>query len=743
MAVKEESLHHATENLILQTPRKYYRVKIDTNHWQLRSLISSPEQDIIYFPNGADIISIKTKTRERELIASLTFLPRCLVASKDWLCCGGDNGNYTAISLKDRLPDFDPISFLNADPDPRLPLDLDPPLRSRHQTQIGEMIDAYRRLRSGRARTTQNETIGPEIVNCITLWSPSAGLSERVHNLPVAVVSNNDRTVSILNVATSETLQTLKLPDFVNRTAISPNGELMVSVCDDPFLYIHERKLKSRSKRETCENKDVVYEWVLAQRIQLDGQRPSDRSQMRGSFALSFSKSGRYLAVATQYGIISIFDAECLTDMHSMLVTFTSSRPGRPPGAVRAMEFSPGPFDLLAWTEASGRVGVADVRTLFISRQLILINTSEHSTERITLSDRSSQRLGLRNLRTGSPHSSTPDYLDLDAEVRRRNLTREMLLGDNEPPTQAELDVLEVSRIARRQRDAANEAREVLAEASATSRWGPWTEGRRPILIPGPDQPSRLVSNSGLPASLRDFVAHEGQASSFRDFLDERNRASVIEQNREAVRRSEANQAEARQRRAPANQIGEVDTRDIVQNDESVSSASALDRLTLAALPQEASNRRDPPPAPPPAAPANSSRAPESNTPWTDIESIYRATLQADPLVNRATRVRVEIGNEDGEQTIRIDPREFAHRLRQPWNPTDDADITIERRRTRIGTSTRDESGLLDGVLRGAETMGLCWSPDGRILYAATLEGIHEYHVNVQGRKMFPSIVFQ
>jgi WD40 repeat protein len=68
---------------------------------------------------------------------------------------------------------------------------------------------------------------------------------------------------------------------------------------------------------------------------------------MRGSFALSFSRSGKYLAVATQYGIISIFDAECLTETHSLMVSFTTSRPGRQAGAVRAMEFSPGPFDLL------------------------------------------------------------------------------------------------------------------------------------------------------------------------------------------------------------------------------------------------------------------------------------------------------------------------------------------------------------------------------------------------------------
>lgn len=196
--------------------------------------------------------------------------------------------------------------------------------------------------------TTHSEKIGAEIVNCITLWSPREDLSERVYKVPVAVVSNNDCTVSILNVATSDTLETLKLPDFVNRSAISPDGELLVAICDDPFLYIHKRLPKAEPRRERFENKrSPIYEWVLAGRIQLESQRQADRSQMRGSFALSFSRSGKYLAVATQYGIISIFDAECLTETQSLMVSFTTSRPGRQAGAVRAMEFSPGPFDLL------------------------------------------------------------------------------------------------------------------------------------------------------------------------------------------------------------------------------------------------------------------------------------------------------------------------------------------------------------------------------------------------------------
>lgn len=141
---------------------------------------------------------------------------------------------------------------------------------------------------------------------------------------------------------------------------------------------------------------------------------------------------------------------------------------------------------------------------------------------------------------------------------------------------------------------------------------------------------------------------------------------------------------------------------------------SGLERLSLTPgrrdRDRERERERDRDSAAEPGSGSGSGRAPESNTPWTDIESIYRAARQADAPITRSTRLRVELGAEDDDQTISINPREFAHRLRQPWRPTDDGTTF------GLGALSRDENGLLDGVLRAAETMGCCWSPDGRIL---------------------------
>lgn len=639
---------------------------------------------------------MNTKTREREVIAKLPFFPRCLTASKDWLCCGAESGQYISISLKEISGEQDSLIGREVDADERLPLDLDPTRRSTNR----ESAPSARRSPSRPLLPTPVK-IGTEIVNCITLWSPGENVSEKAYDISVAVVANNDCTVSILSVRDSEVLEKLTMPDFVNRSVISPDGGVLVTICDDPFLYIHERKEKAGFRKQRFDTKDVQrYEWVLAGKIQLEGQRSTDKSENRGSFTACFSPSGRYLAVATQYGVISIFDAQNLLEYDSLLLIFTTSRPGASNGAVRSMEFSPAPFDLLvspstsvdvitdrsqAWTEHSGRIGVADVRSLFHSRQLIRINSDGEGVERVSISDRRVESLidpRLLNVRGESPssQSSTPDYLGLDLERRQlRHLTREMLDRHHTPVTVEELEVLQAHRIARRQRDTANAAREALAEARESSaRWNSWGDGQRSSTAAGGEGPgstSRRISSSGLPAALREFVNPDRTAASFRSFINERNR--------ENERRSQLQQQEPRRRSsmilaAAENSIERetLGTGARTGNDTS----TTLERLTLTpSIRNEASGSDSP------------------NNPWAEIDALYRSRFLADPTpLDRSTRLRIELAAEE-------EPRDFAHRLRQPWRPLDD-----------LGSG----EGIIPGGggLRAPETMGCAWSLDGRIL---------------------------
>lgn len=677
--------HRATESLILPTPRTYYRANIQTryaqhplqapsshrlfsSHWQLRSLISSPEQDVVYYPSGSDIYALYTKTREREIITRLPFSPRCLAAERGWLCCGGDPGHYTAISLSDWNTDLDFSINLDAEPDSRLPLELDPSRRSVPR----DPPSTSRRSRGHHHPLFANvKNVGKEINNCITLWFPSPTTSDRSYQTPVAIVSNNDKTISIVNLedSGSEVLDKLTYPDCVNRAVMSPNGELLVAILDDPFLYVHQRK--QLSHLANVRSTKQAYEWAPACRIQLESQKQSDQTTLRGSFAASFSQSGKYLAVGTQYGIISVFDTETLTFEDSKpLVIFTTSRPMQSNGAVRSMAFSPGPFDLLAWTEASGRAGVADVRDLFVSRQLLMVDCRLEGMERIIVSDRSSDPVidpRLRSFRTDSPNSSTPDYLGLDFERRQlRNFTQEMLDRHHSPLTAEEMDILQAHRVARRQRDAE-------AEATDTPGWSPWAGDRG--LTAATDTPSngegsgsseRRISTTGLPPALRDFVNPDRATSStFRSFINERN------QDRE--RRSQQEP-----RRDSSNGEGATDHggRRESQASSPVDSPNDLERLTITG----------------------------PNNPWAEIDSLYRTRSPQLPTITQSARILVRRQEERRQNEER---RDFAHRPRQPWRGLDD-----------LGLGNFDENVILRGVLRTgpANTMGCCWSPDGRIL---------------------------
>ncbi|TVY49480.1 Uncharacterized protein LOCC1_G000599 [Lachnellula occidentalis] len=684
MAVKEESLHDATEDLILPKPRKYYRAAIQTEHWQLRSLISSPQQHIVYYPSGNEIIRLDTKKHEREIIAALSFAPRCLTASKDWLCCGGDDGKYVAVCLDDNKR---AAAEGDTDPDARLPLDLDPSSRTtaREASSIGSLFSSSPRSRG--PLSSKASKIGLEIVNCVELWSPNSTASEAAYGIPIAVLSNNDHSVFILDVAESKILEQIDFPDNVNRALLSPDGTLLVSICDDPYLYLHTR-VKRKAHWKGNIPVDEGYQWESQGRLRLEGQKQSDKSDMRGSFAACFSNSGKYLAIATQYGDISIFDAMTLLDANvdSLLKVFTSSRPGQRPGAIRAMSFSPGPFDLLVWTESSERIAIADLRNMFLARQVISIDSHAEGVERAVVTLRPNDSAidpRLRSFRAESPSNSTaPDYLGLDSERRQlRHLTREMLDRHQAPLTTEELEVLQAHRIARRQRDEANEARE-SSERTSSSRLSLLRDIQTLTNTSTSRPAERRISTSNLPAALREFVNPERSAASFRSFINERN------QDRE--RRSQAEQEPRR--------LNLIHVR---------SRTSDFDAV----------------PSPP--------RGTDSlNSPWAEIDALYRHRFPSDPPLDRSTRLRVEIEDEDR--------RDFAHRLRQPWRPSDDLN--------QIGTESRGgHSSMLRSMLRNGslETMGCSWSQDGRILYVGAEDGIHEFHVNTASRKVFPSLVLR
>lgn len=362
----------------------------------------------MYAPGGAGntyIQRLDTTTGVIDSIRVLSFSPRCLVAKNKWVCCGGEYGEFTATRIDD-------------DEDAGQP-------RSLHNLSRG-------------FRLAKSKRMGKERVNCITLWFPPARDDTFVgaYDQPVAVLANNDKTVTIVNLPEWEAtvgselmpeleedepshdsyrLDVLKYPDFVNRAVISPDGRLLAAISDDPYLYIHERADKhAESPKAPRTRSKLDFHWKLLRKIYLKSQRLGDETSSRGSFAVCFSGSGRYLAVGTQYGMISVFDVAAFYEpgVDPFLTAFTSSRPNSEQGAVRDMAFCPGPYDLLAWTEDRGRFGVADLRRNFLSRQIETLNSSADGLEHVRVQrDASGSSRLAEGARTGSTRGAewTPE----------------------------------------------------------------------------------------------------------------------------------------------------------------------------------------------------------------------------------------------------------------------------------------------------------------------------------------------
>ncbi|KAL7938114.1 hypothetical protein V8C35DRAFT_141225 [Trichoderma chlorosporum] len=447
MARKDDVSYYTTDRLISRIQRTHFRVPVRSQHWQLRSLISAENKHNLFYPGGVgsrQIQRLNTLARSCETIKHLTFAPRCLVAENGWLCCGSETGDFVAIRLEGeggRAIENPQDTAASSDSDAGPSLSNDSSSPSPEEAALSMLTAAAQQSAKVTAKSMK---LAKERVNCITLWFPPPSgqglpIGGRAYTEPVAVLANNDRTVTLVSLVDfeqkelTEPLDIVRYPDFVNRAIISPDGRLLIAILDDPYLYVHQRVGAIPGK------------WELKQRILLKSQKKDDKTDSRGSFAASFSTSGSYLAIGTQHGTISIFNATQLTDetVDPLITTFESSRPNSGPGAIRDMAFCPGPYDLLAWTEDRGRVGIADVRHNFMVRQIIDLN-KESEYEHINIFDTQTidPRLLEARMTRGEP---------LNPPISAANFFSAQML--HQPLTPAETRVLEAIQSDRRRRE--------------------------------------------------------------------------------------------------------------------------------------------------------------------------------------------------------------------------------------------------------------------------------------------------
>lgn len=229
--------------------------------------------------------------------------------------------------------------------------------------------------------------------------------------------------------------------------------------------------------------------------------------------------------------------------------------------------------------------------------------------------------------------------------------------------------MLQAIRLERQRREALS-GRATLAEAGSI-RTGPWADPRRSGVTNSSER-TRLQLTTTLPSALREFMNPErASTGTFQAFIDERNRDS------------------ARRAQLTSDTSGRRTTRPPPPPETSAERSTANNPLSLIEGLSLTSGHR------PSLGPGTESPEPrlfEGNPQRAEAESLLSARLR---------------GNlNDDEQGITT---EFAHRLRQPWRPSMIDDGVI-------GMGIRSDNAMMEGSTRGNETMGICWSPDGRIL---------------------------
>lgn len=627
------------------------------------------------------------------------FLPKCLVAEAGWLCCGGENGDFATVRLESKVEETSFGAGVRADADSRLPLHLDPVQRLESSIQPDLATDHSVGGYPVHVKTTK---VGEELVNCVTLWFPKPDTPDQTYSKPVAVLSSNDHTVAVVDLETRDVLEKLELDDCVNRAVISPDGRMLVAIGDDPYMHVYQRKHQFFGTKSS-----QGYSWVKCQQIHLRGQRSTDKSEMRGSFATAFSPSGRYLAVGTQYGIISVFETRDLisSEADPLVVTFTTSRPNQRRGAIRAMEFSPEPYDLLAWTEDHGRVMVADIRDHFMSRQVIILDPKADGVERVGISDRPDDLVidpRLRQFRI-DPDGNTSDSIGAEMERRQlRYLSREGLERLHAPLTPEETEVLEALQVSRRQREREASRQALTGVASHSpivwsdlvddirSNWREHT-GLRVTSTPHIDElrstwrDHMLMRSSGaLPSSIQELVRGGRSNESLRT---ETLRAFINERNQERERRGQQPRRRGSVILAAAGTALNRDLQDSSETQRSSDLVTSHERVALS----------------PPRLPAIRSESP--NNPWAEMEALYN--LAVDPPVDATTRMRIEIAADNR--------REYARRGAQRWRALDERD--------RLPSRFGNEGGISSSLpFEPMETTGCCWSKDGKILYVSNTD---------------------
>ncbi|PWY74575.1 hypothetical protein BO94DRAFT_559706 [Aspergillus sclerotioniger CBS 115572] len=755
--------YHPTESLILPTKRRFFPFKIPNFHQQLRNYISTSDPDRIYVVVERVVYSIHVSSQKRETIAVIPFEPKCLAAGYGWIGVGGgENGECAFIRLSsDRSARVraDTPAFQPSDVDSALPIELEPPARISPPWLPGDEPGPARHGGRRQAPEVQLHKFGGTIVNSVTIHR-LPGDGKELAEEDIAVLSNNDKTVTVYSLARSKVLKVIPHPTCMNYAVVSPDSTLLAAVGDETRAYFY-RVIRNLDAVTVTDDGDKVcgWDWVDLRCIEMDiGTRFDDGC----CFTIAFSQFSRLCAIGSQSGVITVFDVRSIRDIihqpddNTVICRFNSSRPCCNGGAVRCMAFAPEPWDLLVWLEDKGRAGIADVRQAFIRRQVLELDMNEPDMQEVRtepllddlifeLDSRVSpdtrhefdvaQRAFLDSFEgstynqgtTGSDNSPLSESLIQDLTERERLI----------------VEFLNTARWTSRMEDGLAERR-----ARANAHPHPAVRPRFHGLTDEASRASRYTSPPRHGDEGRDSHREESQTEAGDRRQHARRQGSILltPGNNETSSRT------------PETGLANIDPQpsitlswtaspsdmypNVLENPPHVADSSSSDpsssgnELGPATRPQGTTNR--------PSANFDYSNTtadlrPErqDSTPEAlhDTSRLSSTELRASVAVERLRRQRQNLT----ELHSRHSQREQRYR-QQPWG----LEQTRSPRWIRNVLNELPDRSL--GVGRDQDpgsTAGIGWGTDGRTLYIATVDGIFEYQVDVTDRKTFPVINYR
>lgn len=371
--------YHPTESLVLPTKRRFFPFKIPNYHQQLRHYISTADRDRIYVITDRVVYSIHISSRKRETIAVIPFEPKCLAAGYGWIGIGGtNNGECAFVKLSDRnvRVSRDTPTRQPADVDSALPIDLEASQRVSPRESTGSEQPSNSGFGASQLPEVQLHKFGGSIVNSVTIHR-LPGDEKGFTDEDVAVLSNNDKSVTIYSMTRSKVLKKLGHPACMNYAIISPDSSLLAAVGDESSAYFYSL-IRDLSAVVSTETGEKLSGWTL-DRILCIEMELGPKIEDKCCFTIAFSQSNRLCAIGSQSGVITVFDVSSIQESAATPIVchFNSSRSCFRGGAVRCMSFSPEPWDLLVWLEDKGHAGIADVRQAFMRRQILEFDANE------------------------------------------------------------------------------------------------------------------------------------------------------------------------------------------------------------------------------------------------------------------------------------------------------------------------------------------------------------------------------